>query len=199
MFSLIFHKSLLTLSGEKVVRIQGDKSILAIGPASTQFTPASADTCQGTNGTAPVPRRCEGRGTTSGRIHPKRGAYAPIPWGGPVTRTPRCNSQTADVRKAAGQRAQPPTTSQRGPSQRIKLSVVIREDFPFAGFPTQVILKYVPEFCHVILLICQATAKRLCSHYSWTAVRLSPNHSLSKKGGDIGQEVAFIEPHSQRG
>ena len=38
MFSLFLHKSLLLISGDKVVRIHGDKTILAVGPASSQFT-----------------------------------------------------------------------------------------------------------------------------------------------------------------
>ena len=38
MFSLFLHKSLPTLRGESVVRIHGDKNILAVGPATTQFS-----------------------------------------------------------------------------------------------------------------------------------------------------------------
>ena len=38
MFSLFLHKSLPTVSGDKVVRIHGMKTILAVGPESAQFT-----------------------------------------------------------------------------------------------------------------------------------------------------------------
>ena len=41
MFSLFLHKSLPTISGERVVRIDGDKTILAVGPESAQFTELS--------------------------------------------------------------------------------------------------------------------------------------------------------------
>ena len=41
MFSLFLRKSLPTISGEKVVRIHGDKTILAVRPESSQFTELS--------------------------------------------------------------------------------------------------------------------------------------------------------------
>ena len=47
MFSLFLHKSLPTISGERVIRIHGDKTILAVGPESTQFTELSKAQLQG--------------------------------------------------------------------------------------------------------------------------------------------------------
>ena len=38
MFSLFIHKSLPTISGDRVVRIHGTNTILAVGPESAQFT-----------------------------------------------------------------------------------------------------------------------------------------------------------------
>ena len=38
MFSLFIHKSLPTISGDRVVRIHGANTILAVGPESAQFT-----------------------------------------------------------------------------------------------------------------------------------------------------------------
>ena len=47
MFSLFLQTSLPTISGERVIRILGDKTILAVGPESTQFTELSKAQLQG--------------------------------------------------------------------------------------------------------------------------------------------------------
>ena len=47
MFSIFLHKSLPTISRERVIRIHGDKTILMVGPASSQFTELSEAQLQG--------------------------------------------------------------------------------------------------------------------------------------------------------
>ena len=47
MFSLFLHKSLSTINGGRVVRIHRDKTILAVGPASSQSTELSEVQLQG--------------------------------------------------------------------------------------------------------------------------------------------------------
>ena len=47
MFSLFLHKSLPTISGDRVVRIHREKTILAVGPESSQFTELSKAELQG--------------------------------------------------------------------------------------------------------------------------------------------------------